>query len=197
MRLNESVFRELMTWGRSLPGFSERFASDTPALSQLITAALEEEGVISTARPGAEREHDLLLFSLDLTCIFWLDDRFDAAGGVQPDTFDPVSLLQDRHAATPEALAFSAVRARFSRAARDEASYRLWLDTFLDTVAAYHEVALVSSGKRLWSYAEHLHIGEVSITVPHLFATLSLLHGPKGILSERPRRAQPESRRPA
>jgi hypothetical protein len=177
MQLNEAVFRELRAWGRGLPGFTERLARDMLALSQLITAALEEEEVISAARPRGEREHDLLLFTLDVACIVWLDDRFDAAAGVEGTTLDPGSLLEDRLAASPEALAFSVLRARFAREAPDEASYRLWLDTFLETVAAYHEVALIQNGKQPWSYAEHLHNGEVSVTVPHLFATLSLIHG--------------------
>jgi hypothetical protein len=171
--MRESVLSELNAWGRDLEGFTEKHASDGLAYAESIAGGLQNVGV-----DQAPADRNVLLIAMDTACCLWIDDRFEAseAGSGAPVDLEALIRAAVKSPTTPEAHGFFLLRSRFATEAANESSYRLWLDTALDTFRSYHEDALISQREPSWSYAEYMQNGECSVVVMHIVTTVSLVY---------------------
>lgn len=179
----DEAAREALEWGAGLPGFVPAHALHAAALARAFTEGLGGDG-------GA-----LALSALDLACVLWVDDRFDAAG--EPDgEAEPWDALRAAlcggSAATPGAAGLARLAARFRAAAPHPDDHAWWTATLLDVLRASDRDRALSRGGGTFSWGEYLRNGEHSIAVAHTVAALSLAHG-LGLAAEsgepRPRRA--------
>lgn len=160
--------REVLEWGQGLPGFVPAHALDAAALARAFTEGL-----------GGD-EGALALSALDLACVLWVDDRFDAAG--EPDgEAEPWealgAALRGGSAGTPEAAGLARLAARFRAAAPGPDDHGWWTATLLDVLRASDRDRAVSREGGTLSWGEYLRGGEHSIAVAHTVAALSLAHG--------------------
>jgi len=164
----EQAVREALEWGERLPGFVPAHALHAAALARAFTDGLG----------GDERA--LRLSVLDLACVLWVDDRFDAAGEMDGEA-EPwealVAALCGGPAVTPGAAGLARLSARFRAAAPGPDDHRWWTATLADVLRASDRDRAVSRAGGTLSWGEYLRGGEHSIAVAHTVAALSLAHG--------------------
>jgi hypothetical protein len=182
MKLNETILNEVLQWGEDVPDFKRSHAVDGLTIAQVYADGIQGEHGLHAEGIGNGRERSLPLLAIDLSWLIWLDDRFDSPKDptklVDVDALVQVAAWDNPTApTTPEAEAFSRLRARFEPEADDDAARRLWLSATVDVFRAYHKNAAFSHGGGRWSYAEYLQNGEGSIAVMHCIAAISLLYG--------------------
>jgi hypothetical protein len=179
MELNKTVLEDVIAWGRDLRGFTEKHAIDGLTLVQGFAEGVLDERGCRVEGVGARGDRSLFLLAVDMACLIWLDDCFDArpSGADKLVDWEALARSADARPTTPEAYGFFKLRSCFAEEARDPAAYELWLRTAVDVFLASHEDELLSRGERSWSYTEFLHNGENSIAVSHVVATISLVYG--------------------
>jgi hypothetical protein len=166
--VGDRAAREVLEWGEGLPGFVPAHALHSAALAQAFTDGL-----------GGD-EGALALSALDLTCVLWVDDRFDAAGEPNGEAEPWEALgaaLCGEPAITPGAAGLARLSARFRDAAPGPDDHGWWTATLLDVLRASERDRAVSRGGGQLSWGEYLRNGEHSIAVAHTVAALSLAHG--------------------
>lgn len=158
----------VLEWGRGAPGFTRSHAEHAAALAGAFT-----DGLGGDARA-------LGLAALDLACVLWVDDLFDAPGDADGSAEDAETLaapLRGEPAATPAAAALARLDERFREAAPGPEDHRWWRATLVDVLRASQADRGASRGGRTLSWGEYLRNGEHSIAVAHTVAALSLAHG--------------------
>lgn len=178
MVLNTSVLGKLLAWGRELYCFDDEHAFDGLILAQNHIEGVQGEHGICVEGLGVRDERTLLLLAMDATWLLWLDDFFDARLTALDEHANWRELITNaiEPSTCPEIRGFSLLRSQFAAEAEDQAAYQLWVDSAIDVFGAYHQNALLSRGKRSWSYAEYMQNGETSVGVMHYVATISLLY---------------------
>lgn len=179
------LLRELMEWGGTLPGFTEKYARDGLRSARLFAGDGTQVLHIAPEKMGALGSgRSLFLLAMDSAWISWLDARFDARADARVEgdkltDLDALIRATTEAPRTPEAESFFRIRSRFAEecGGRDAAAHRLWLETAVDMFHSWHEDESLSRGERQWSYAEYLQNGERSIAVVHFMATVSLVFG--------------------
>jgi Terpene synthase family 2, C-terminal metal binding len=176
MKLNQSVLTELNAWCQEIPRFTAKHAADGLLFGQNIIAELSQRGVAPAGGEGPYSDRAVFLLALDTAFCLWIDDCYDASpeSGALID-IDALTRVADEPPATPEAEGFLRFRRRFREETDEDAAYRLWLDSALDMLRAYHENMHVPRSGRQWTYAEYMQNGESSIAVMHIVTTLSLI----------------------
>jgi hypothetical protein len=176
---DERVLDGTWEWGRELPGFSRMHALHAVRLTDAFAGGLQGPEGEWVAGLGVD-ERAVELAALDLACVLWVDDWFDARGSPsgEPEGWEELAeALQGGAAVPPGLLGLSRLAARFRAAAHHPEDYRLWSETLLDVLRASHEDRLVSRGERSWSWGEYLENGEHNIAVAHTVFALSLAYG--------------------
>jgi hypothetical protein len=168
MKLNNAVLNDLLAWGQDLPGFESNHAVDALILSQGYVEGLEDD-------------RGLPFFALDLTFIFWMDDRFDCRVKHHTESMDGQAILQpappEDCAVLDEARCFHRLRARAAELTDRQDELDLWCSTAEDFLHAWHVEEQLSRHLLQLTYAEYLENGISSTTVPHNMSTFSLLYG--------------------
>lgn len=182
MKLNQAILRELNAWSQGIWRFTEKHAADGLLFGQSIIDGLSQGGVARaagkrTSNKRTSSERPVFLLALDTAFCLWIDDCYDASpeSGALVD-IDALTRVKDRRPTIPEAKGFLRFRKRFREEAESNAAYRLWLDSAIDMLRAYHENMHVPRSGRPWTYAEYMQNGESSIAVMHIVATLSLIY---------------------
>lgn len=158
----------VLEWGRGAPGFTRAHAEHAAALAGAFT-----DGLGGDARA-------LRLAALDLACVLWVDDLFDAPEDAASSAEDAETLaapLRGEPAATPGSAALARLDERFREAAPRPEDHRWWRATLVDVLHASEADRAASRGGRTLSWGEYLRNGEHSIAVAHTVAALSLAHG--------------------
>ncbi|HEX8274359.1 MAG TPA: terpene synthase family protein [Longimicrobiaceae bacterium] len=158
----------VLEWGRGAPGFARAHAEHAAALAGAFVAGLGGDG------------RALRLAALDLACVLWVDDLFDAPGdaGAAPEGAETLAApLRGGPPATPAAAALARLDRRFRDAAPRPEDHRWWRATLVDVVRASEADRAASRGGRTLSWDEYLRNAEHSIAVAHTVAALSLAHG--------------------
>jgi hypothetical protein len=179
MNLNERVLSKMRAWGGELEGFTEQHAISGLSFAQCIASGVLDPSGIYVEGVGSGDDRSLFLLAIDTACCaLWIDDRFDVPLNNSRRDVDLEALLRSSTApaTTVEGRGFYLLRTGFEKES-DSASYRLWLDTALDTFRAFHENALWSCSAGPESYAEYLQNGEHSIVAIHSMASISLVNG--------------------
>jgi hypothetical protein len=179
MDLNERVMNEMRAWGGELEGFTEQHAISGLSYAQCVANGVLDASGTHVGGVGSGDDRSLFLLAIDTACCaLWIDDCFDIPADNSRRDVDLDALLRSstEPATTLEGRGFYLLRTRFEKES-DGASYRLWLNTALDTFRAFHENALWSCGAGPGSYAEYIQNGEHSIVAIHSMASISLING--------------------
>jgi hypothetical protein len=179
---NEQVLAATLEWGQELPGFTRAHAVHALVLAESFAGGLGWDA------------RGLLLACLDLSCILWVDDWFDAREPASRGEGEAQALQQallGGTATTPEALGLARLSARFRASAAHPDDHRLWTETLLDVLRASREDQRVSREQCWPRWGEYLENGEHNIAVAHTVFALSLAYG----LGLAARAAEPRFRR--
>lgn len=161
-----AVMAEVLAWGEGLPGFVPDHARHAVALAGAFVDGLGGDAAA------------LALASLDLCCVLWVDDQFDApAAGGAPSWEALRDALRGGAADTPAAAALVRLSARFREAARHPEDHAWWTATLEDVLRASDRDRAASRSGRTLAWGEYLANAEHSIAVAHTVAALSLAHG--------------------
>lgn len=179
MKAEEWFIETTWDWGRELPGFTLEHALHAARLTRAFACGVP--GPAGEWVPGlGEDDTARLLATLDLACVLWVDDWFDARGDTPRE---PASWLELSSAfagepdVPPSLRALTRLGERFRGAARHSLDYAAWRETFDDVLRASHEDQRVSRGALSWSWGEYLDNGEHNIAVAHTVFALSLAYG--------------------
>ena len=175
MKLNENVLSQLKDFGRDLEGFKDSYAVDGLVMAQgFVDGVHDSDGQFVGGIQVAD-ERPVWLMALDLMWVLWLDDRIDTSTTsgqlvdweflLHPETKSPISA---------EGRSFVKICDQMAEAAFTRTAFDAWKDSAVALFAAYHANWLVSSSQRSWGYAEYLENGEISVTMPHFLAAVSL-----------------------
>lgn len=156
----------VLEWGQGAPGFTRAHAEHAAALAGAFVAGLGGDG------------RALGLAALDLACVLWVDDQFDAPGDAASENAETLAApLRGGPAATPAAAALARLDRRFRDAAPRPEDHRWWRATLEDVLRASDRDRAASRGGRTLYWGEYLENAEHSIAVAHTVAALSLAHG--------------------
>jgi len=178
MQARDRTLDELKAWCSEVKVLSERHVNDGLSFARVIVAKLSDEHAIACTPHAAERERNTLLLALDTAYCLWLDDYFEEKPHKASSLLEWAALPFP--IAPPDDLparALAHLCDRFRQEAASEQSYTTWADTLRNMLRALHKDALISAEPHLYSYTEYLENGERSSTIPHVFATISLIFG--------------------
>lgn len=179
MELDQAIFSEVLEWGRDLDGFKPEHARHALTVVQGYLDGVAHERGRRTPGIGTGDRRRLLLFALDLTWTFWLDEIFDTRSPEDPIDVDSIveAMRPGGAATTPEARGFELLRSSFSDYRGEGGDYLLWAATAADAIRAWEVERHLATRTPPLSYSEYIENGFNSTAVPHIVTTAALLHG--------------------
>ncbi len=190
---NEQVLAATLEWGQGLPGFTRAHAVHALMLAESFAGGVQTPKGKAVLGLSWDAQ-GLLLTCLDLACVLWVDDWFDARespSGGEGEIQALQRALLGGPATTPEAQGLARLSACFRAAASHPEEHRLWTETLLDVLRASQEDRRLSREQGTPCWGEYLENGEHNIAVAHTVFALSLAYG----LGLGARAAEPRFRR--